>query len=136
MALPGHLEPPPEPHIPQIEEVHAAEGAEIKPETVAEEEDTQTQADLYYHGSPTGDNSGMNSEFEDTSTYFDYESLFDHESLYLVEPSEALRSGNELVTPQVQTTVIEPNTQTLPLSSLLPLKCKFTEVNGVREIVP
>ena len=112
-----------------MEEVHVVEGAEIEPETVAEAEDTQTKADSYHPGSATGSHSGINSDFEDTSAYFDYESLFDDESLYLVEPSEALGSSTELVTPQVQTTAIEPNTQKLPLSSLLPLKCKSTKVN-------
>ena len=55
--------------------------------------------------------------------------MFDDESLYPDEPSVALGTGNELVNPQVQTHVIEPNTQTLTLSSLLPLKQKFTETS-------
>ena len=129
MAMHAPFGPPPEPQIPQVEEVHAAERAKTDPETVVEAEDTQTQAGSYHPGSPIGCNSGINSDFKDTSAYFDYESLFDDESLYLVEPSKALGSRNEFVTPQVQTTAIEPNTQTLPLSSLLSMKCKFTEVD-------
>lgn len=101
--------------IAQVDE----EEAQVEPEGHAPEQQTITET--YHPGSPSGN-------------AFNTESNFLHGTVSLhdtIEPSVALGFDNEPENQQVPTHVIEPNTETETSQTLLPLKRKPDEHEGV-----
>lgn len=107
------------------------EGEEVE----TEGEDMDANRSWILPSSPTSNVSYnlSNTEFH----YLDLTDFFDNDKKKLPEVAEPLMAiwlGNKLEHPQVQTHALEPNTQTLSLSSLLPLKRKLhTSNEGERD---